>query len=145
MPKPRVLFLCYHNSARSQIAEGLLRNIAGDKFDVYSAGIEPTRVHPIAIKVMKEIGIDISNQSSKSVGSLLSEHFGYIITVCDDAKEKCPTFPGVSIRLHWPFEDPAKASGTKEEILSVFRRIRDQIKQKIELWLKENKSSSCSP
>lgn len=141
MTKPRVLFLCYHNSARSQIAEGLLRHIAGDRFDVYSAGIEPTEVHPLAIKVMKEIAIDISNQSSKSASSLLSEHFGYIITVCDDTKEKCPTFPGVAIRLHWPFEDPAKASGSEEEKLAVFRRVRDQIKEKIELWLKEIKSS----
>lgn len=137
MPKPRVLFLCYHNSARSPIAEGLLKNLAGDRFDVYSAGIEPTEVHPLAVQVMGEIGIDISNQSSKPASSLLNEHFGYIITVCDDAKEKCPTFPGVAIRLHWPFEDPARASGNEKEKLVVFRRIRDQIKQKIEEWLKE--------
>ncbi|MGQ9621715.1 MAG: arsenate reductase ArsC [Bacteroidales bacterium] len=140
-PKPRVLFLCYHNSARSQIAEGILRNLAGDRFDVYSAGIEPTNVHPLAIKVMSEIGIDISHQSSKSASSLLNKHFGYIITVCDDAKEKCPIFPGVVIRFHWPFQDPAKAVGSEEEKLFVFRRIRDQIKQKIEEWLKEIESS----
>ncbi len=137
MNKPRVLFLCYHNSARSQMAEGLLRYIAGDRFEVFSAGIEPTRVHPLSIKAMAEIGIDISEQSSKSASDLLSEHFSYIITVCDDAKEKCPTFPGVAVRLHWPFEDPAKATGSEEEQLEVFRKVRDQIKDRIENWLKE--------
>ncbi len=137
MNKPRVLFLCYHNSARSQMAEGLLRDIAGDRFEVFSAGIEPTRVHPLAIKAMAERGIDISKQTSKSASDLLSEHFSYIITVCDDAKEKCPTFPGVAVRLHWPFEDPAKATGSEEEQLEVFRKVRDQIKDRIENWLKE--------
>jgi len=137
MKKPKVLFLCYHNSARSQMAEGLLKNLAGDKFDVYSAGIEPTEVHPLAIEAMKEIGIDISNYKSKSAKDFLGEHFGYIITVCDDAKEKCPTFPDVSIRMHWSFEDPAKSSGSEKERLEVFRKVRDQIKEKIIIWLKE--------
>ncbi len=137
MKKPKVLFLCYHNSARSQMAEGLLRNLAGDTFDVYSAGIEPTEVHPMAIRAMKEIGIDISSQKSKSATNYLSEHFGYIITVCDDAKEKCPVFPGIAIRLHWPFEDPALASGSEEEKLKVFRKVRDKIKEKIVDWLKD--------
>ncbi|MCX7994814.1 MAG: arsenate reductase ArsC [candidate division WOR-3 bacterium] len=137
MRKPKVLFLCYHNSARSQMAEGLLRNLAGDKFDVYSAGIEPSGVHPLAIKVMQEIGIDISNHKSKSAGEFLKEHFGYIITVCDDAKEKCPTFPGIAIRLHWPFEDPASVSGSEENRLNVFRKVRDQIKEKIVNWLNQ--------
>lgn len=119
------------------MAEGLLRDIAGDRFEVFSAGIEPTRVHPLAIKAMAERGIDISKQTSKSASDLLSEHFSYIITVCDDAKEKCPTFPGVAVRLHWPFEDPAKATGSEEEQLEVFRKVRDQIKDRIENWLKE--------
>ncbi|MEO0156184.1 MAG: arsenate reductase ArsC [candidate division WOR-3 bacterium] len=139
MRKPKVLFLCYHNSARSQMAEGLLRELGGDKFDVYSAGIEPTKVHPLAIKVMQEIGIDISNQKSKSAVDFLSEHFGYIITVCDDAKEKCPVFPGIAMRLHWPFEDPALASGSEEKKLLVFRKVRDQIREKIINWLNELK------
>ncbi len=139
MRKPKVLLLCYHNSARSQMAEGLLKNLAGDKFDVYSAGIESTGVHPMAIQVMKEIGIDIYNYKSKPASSFLNEHFGYIITVCDAAKEKCPVFPGVAVRLHWPFEDPAGVSGSEGEKLSVFRRVRDQIKQKIIEWLDELK------
>ncbi|MGB9721783.1 MAG: arsenate reductase ArsC [bacterium] len=137
MRKPKVLFLCYHNSARSQMAEGLLRNLAGDKFDVYSAGIEPKEVHPMAIQIMKEVGIDISNQKSKSAGELVKEHFGYIITVCDDAREKCPVFPGIAVRLHWPFNDPAKATGSEEEKLNMFRKVRDQIKGKILNWLNE--------
>ncbi len=139
MKKPKILFLCYHNSARSQMAEGLLKKLAGDKFEVYSAGIEATRVHPFAIEVMKEIGIDISSYKSKSAKDFLGEHFGYIITVCDDAKEKCPTFPDVSVRMHWPFEDPTKASGSDEEKLEVFRKVRDQIKNKIIDWLEELK------
>ncbi len=121
------------------MAEGLLKNLAGDKFDVYSAGIESTGVHPMAIQVMEEIGIDISTHKSKPASSFLNEHFGYIITVCDDAKEKCPAFPGIAIRLHWPFEDPAAASGSEEEKLSVFRKVRDQIKEKIIEWLNELK------
>lgn len=119
------------------MAEGLLKKLGGERFDVYSAGIEPTSVHPLAIEAMKEIGVDISNYKSKSVKQFIGEHFGYIITVCDDAKENCPIFPGIAIRLHWPFEDPAKAMGSEEEKLMVFRKVRDQIKERIENWLKE--------
>lgn len=137
MNKPKVLFLCYSNSVRSQMAEGFLRSLAGDRFDVYSAGIEPKEVHPLAVKVMTEIGIDISNQKSKHVKDFLSQHFGYIITVCDEADKKCPTFPDISIRLHWSFEDPAKMEGSEVEKLLVFRKIRDQIKKKIIEWLKK--------
>jgi arsenate reductase len=135
MPKPRVLFLCYGNTARSQMAEGILRSLAGDRYDVYSAGIEPKEVHPLAIKVMAEIGIDISNQKAKHVKDFLSQHFGYIITVCDEANEKCPTFLDISMRLHWSFEDPAKKEGSEEEKLVVFRKVRDEIKKKIAEWL----------
>ncbi len=137
MNKPKVLFLCYGNSARSQMAEGLLKFLSGDKFEVHSAGIEPKEVHPLAIKVMAEIGIDISKQKSKHAKDFLSQHFGYIITVCDEANEKCPTFPDISVRLHWSFEDPAKLEGSEEKKLLIFRKVRDQIREKILEWLKE--------
>lgn len=139
MVKPKILFLCYHNSARSQMAEGLLKKLAGEKFDVYSAGIKPSVVHPMAIQVMNEIGIDISEQKSKSVTDFLKDHFEYVITVCDSTRDKCPIFTGAAVRLHWPFEDPASASVSKEEKLNTFRKIRDQIKQKIIAWLEELK------
>ncbi len=137
MNRPKVLFLCYRNSIRSQVAEGFLRSLAGDRFDVYSAGIEPRKVHPLAVEAMAEIGIDISNQKSKHAKDFLSQHFGYIITVCDEANEKCPTFPDVSVRLHWSLEDPAKVEGSEEEKLLVFRKVRDQIKNKITEWLSQ--------
>jgi len=137
MNKPKVLILCYSNSVRSQMTEGFLRSLAGDRFDVYSAGIDPKEIHPLAVKVMAEIGIDISNYKSKHVKDFLSQHFGYIITVCDEADEKCPTFPDISVRMHWPFEDPAKTEGSEDEKLLDFRKIRDQIKEKILEWLKE--------
>ena len=130
--KKKVLFLCTHNSCRSQMAEGLLKNLAGDKFDVYSAGVEPTSVHPLAKKVMKEIGIDISGQQSKSVDEFLDKEFDYVITVCDNARQTCPFFPGNHELLHWSLEDPATASGSEEERLIFFRNVRDQIKENIQ-------------
>ena len=130
--KSRVLFLCTHNSARSQMAEGLLRGLAGDRFEVFSAGTEVTHVRPQAIKVMKELGIDISGQESKTLERYLGEPFDYVITVCDDANEACPFFPGARRRLHWSFEDPAAAEGSEEQRLGVFRKVRDQIKGRIE-------------
>lgn len=123
------------NSARSQMAEGFLRALAGDRFDVASAGIEPKGIHPMAVRVMSEIGIDISGHRSKSAGDMIAEHFGYLITVCDQANERCPIFPGVAVRLHWSFPDPAKAGGSEDERLAVFRAVRDEIKKRIIVWI----------
>jgi arsenate reductase len=132
MEKARVLFLCTHNSARSQTAEGMLRSLAGDHFEVYSAGTEATHVRPLAVRAMDEIGIDISGQESKTLERYLREPFDYVITVCDDANEACPFFPGAQSRLHWSFEDPSQATGSEEERLAVFRRVRDEIRERIE-------------
>src|SRR5918994_253975 len=133
--KSRVLFLCTHNSARSQMAEGLLRNLASDRFEAMSAGTEATRVRPLAIRAMEEIGIDISEQESKTLDRYLQEPFDYVITVCDDANEACPFFPGAENRLHWSFEDPSRAEGSEEERLAVFRRVRDGIKDRVQAEL----------
>jgi arsenate reductase (thioredoxin) len=130
--KSRVLFLCTHNSARSQMAEGLLRHLAGDRFEAFSAGTEATRVRPLAIRAMEEIGLDISGQESKTLHRYLNEPFDCVITVCDDANEACPFFPGAKNRLHWSFEDPSQATGSEEERLAVFRRVRDEIRERIE-------------
>ena len=127
-----MLFLCTHNSARSQMAEGLLRHLAGDRFEVMSAGTEATRIRPLAIQAMEEIGIDVSGQESKTLDQYLEEPFDYVITVCDDANEACPFFPGARNRLHWSFEDPSRAEGSEEERLAVFRRVRDEIREHIE-------------
>ena len=130
--KQRVLFLCTHNSARSQMAEGLLRTLAGDRFEAMSAGTEATHVRPLAIRAMRELGVDISGQESKTLDRYLREPFDYVITVCDDANEACPFFPGAANRLHWSFEDPSRAKGSEEERLAVFRSVRDRIRQRIE-------------
>lgn len=128
----KVLFLCTHNSARSQMAEGLLRSLAGDRFEVHSAGTEVTHVRPLAVRAMAEIGVDVSGQESKMLERYLGEPFEYVITVCDAANEACPVFPGAKNRLHWSFEDPAQANGTEEERLEVFRKVRDEIRERIE-------------
>jgi arsenate reductase len=128
----RFLFLCTHNSARSNMAEGLLRHLAGDRFEAHSAGTEATHVRPLAIKVMEEVGVDISGQESKILERYLEEPFDYVITVCDDANEACPFFPGARNRLHWSFEDPSRAEGSEEERLVVFRSVRDRIGDRIE-------------
>ena len=133
--KQRVLFLCTHNSARSQMAEGLLRDLAGDRFEAMSAGTEATHVRRLAVRAMEEIGVDISGQESKTLDRYLSEPFDYVITVCDDANEACPFFPGASTRLHWSFEDPSKAEGSEEERLKVFRRVRDGIRDRVQAEL----------
>jgi arsenate reductase len=130
--KQRVLFLCTHNSARSQMAEGLLHALAGDRFEAMSAGTEATHVRPLAIRAMRELGVDISGQESKTLDRYLREPFDYVITVCDDANEACPFFPGAANRLHWSFEDPSRAKGSEEERLAVFRSVRDRIRQRIE-------------
>jgi arsenate reductase (thioredoxin) len=133
--KARVLFLCTHNSARSQMAEGLLRHLAGDRFEAMSAGTEATHVRPLAIRAMEEVGIDISDQESKTLDQYLGELFDYVITVCDDANEACPFFPGAQSRLHWSFEDPSRAEGSEEERLEVFRRVRDGIEARVQAEL----------
>jgi arsenate reductase (thioredoxin) len=126
--KARVLILCTGNSARSQMAEGLLRHNAGDRFEVFSAGTKPSPIRPEAISAMGEIGIDISGQRSKSVDEFIGQHFDYVLTVCDNAKESCPIFPGKSARLHHSFDDPAAVHGSDQERLAVFRRIRDELR-----------------
>lgn len=133
--KKRVLFLCTHNSARSQMAEGLLRKMAGDRFEVFSAGTEVTRVHPLAIEAMRESGIDITGHSSKTLDAFRGEHFDYVITVCDRANESCPIFPGDTERIHWSFDDPSAGTGSDEERLRAFRAIRDAIAQRLRMFL----------
>ncbi len=127
----RVLFLCTHNSARSQMAEGLLRHLGGDRFDAHSAGTEATRVRPLAIRAMAELGIDISSQESKTLDRYLGQPFDAVITVCDQANEACPVFLGAKERLHWSFPDPSTAAGTEEEQLAVYRAVRDAIHARI--------------
>jgi arsenate reductase len=127
----RVLFLCTHNSARSQMAEGLLRAWASDRFDSFSAGVEATEVRPLAIRAMAEIGIDITGQSSKRLDDYLGQPFDYAITVCDEAREACPFFPGAARQLHWSFDDPSGATGDEDARLAVFRRVRDEIGDRI--------------
>jgi arsenate reductase (thioredoxin) len=136
MNRARVLFLCTHNSARSQMAEGFLRAMAGDRFEAQSAGTEKTSVNPLAIKAMAERNIDLGGHTSKVYDGLLKEHWDYLITVCDDANERCPFVPGSVKRLHWSFEDPSRAKGSEEERLREFRRIRDQIQQRLAEWIK---------
>ena len=127
--KPTVLILCTGNSCRSHMAEGILRSVAGDVLDVQSAGSEPAGyVHPLAICAMADIGIDISANTSKHMNELLSCEVETVITVCDNADQACPTFPGQANRHHWPFPDPAKAEGTQEEIRKVFEQVRDDIR-----------------
>jgi arsenate reductase len=129
--KKTVLFVCTGNSARSQMAEGLLQQAGGDQFRVWSAGTHPTGVRPEAIAVMKEAGIDISGHRSKGVDEFAGREFDYIITVCDHAKETCPLFPGKGERLHWSFEDPAAVDGPEEERRAIFRKVRDEIRARI--------------
>lgn len=127
----RVLILCTGNSARSQMAEGLLRYDGGAGFQVESAGVEPTRVRPEAIKVMQELGIDISDHRSKSVDEFSAREFDYVITVCDNANERCPVFPGKTKRIHWSFADPAAVEGDESQRLAAFRSVRDEIRERL--------------
>jgi arsenate reductase (thioredoxin) len=137
MDKMRVLFLCNRNSARSQMAEGLLRHMASDRFEAYSAGIEPDRLQPLAVKAMQEIGVDISGQRSKGLREYMGQiHFSYLITVCSEAEKKCPTtFPGMGKRLFWDVADPVAATGSEEERLAAFRVARDDLSVRLENWL----------
>jgi arsenate reductase len=133
--RQRVLFLCTGNSARSQMAEALLSAMAGDRYDVFSAGTKPSVVNPLAIEAMLEMGMDISAQRSKHLDEYIKQPFDYVITVCDNAAETCPAFPGRAERVHWSFPDPALAQGTHEERLAVFRRTRDAITSRLTQWL----------
>jgi arsenate reductase (thioredoxin) len=133
--KPRVLFLCTGNSCRSQMAEGFLRSLADDRFDVMSAGTEPVPVHPEAIDSMSEVGIDISGHQSKALKGFLGQHFAYVITVCDRASERCPIFPGAVKRLEWNFPDPVAVTGPDDLRRRAFREVRDQIAGRIREFL----------
>ena len=138
--KKRVLILCTGNSARSQIAEGLLRHFHGDSFQVYSAGIEPSFVRPQAIRIMNEIGIDISTQRSKSIDEFLTQEFDYVITACDNANERCPIFPGAPNRIHWSVEDPAAVAVDEETQLAAFRAARKELQRRLEEFAKSEGS-----
>lgn len=129
--KKRVLFICTHNSARSQMAEGLLNAFYGDKYESYSAGVSPTKVNPYVVKSMAEIGIDISRNRSKSIEEFRGENFNYVVTVCDSAREACPFFPGEEV-IHKSFDDPSRFKGSEEEILKQVRRVRQEINE----WIK---------
>ncbi len=135
MSRQRVLFLCTHNSARSQMAEGLLRHLGGDRFEAFSAGSEATHVRPLAIRAMDELGIDISRQQSKTLDRYLREPFDYVITVCDQANASCPLFPGGKHRLHWSLPDPSQVTGTEAEQLTAYRLVRDELRRLIETQL----------
>jgi arsenate reductase len=134
--KPKVLFMCVHNSARSQMAEAFLGRLAPDRYEAFSAGLEPTVVDPLAVEVMRECGVDIGAARAKGLDEFLGTvHFGYLITVCDRANQGCPTFPGMGTRLHWPFDDPAEVEGDDEERVAAYRLVRDQIEARIREWL----------
>ena len=141
--KKRILFLCTTNSCRSQMAEGILKSMDKDKFEVFSTGAEATLVNPMASEVMKEAGIDISDQKSKAVAEFMGQEFDYVITLCgDNAKKTCPVFWGkAKHRLHWDFFDPAEAEGTREEKLQIFRKVRDQIKATLENFVREGRDA----
>lgn len=134
--RDRALILCTHNSARSQMAEGFLRSMAGERFEAGSAGTEKTSVNPLAIRAMAELGIDISDHTSKRYEDMMPPPWDYVITVCDDANERCPFVSGSVKRLHWSFEDPSRAAGDEAQRLAVFRQVRDQIQERLAFWLK---------
>ena len=137
MKTTRVLVLCTGNSARSQMGEGLFRDEGGASFEVFSAGTRPSRVRPEAIAVMHEIGIDISGNRSKSVDELAGQAFDFVVTVCDNARDNCPVFPGATKRIHWSLEDPAAVQGTEDERLAAFRHTRDQLRERVKTFVQE--------
>jgi arsenate reductase (thioredoxin) len=139
----RVLILCTGNSARSQMAEGLLRHDAGNACEVFSAGTKPTYVRPEAVAVMREAGIDISGQRSKSVDEFEGQDFDYVITVCDNAKQSCPVFPAKTRRIHWSIEDPAAVQGSEAERLAAFRRIRDELRSRLQRFAETEAEKPC--
>jgi len=145
--KNKVLFVCIHNSARSQMAEAFLNQICGNEFEAHSAGLEPGKLNPIVVEAMQEVGIDISGNQTKAVFDFIKsgKTFTYVITVCDEASaERCPIFVGVTKRLHWSFPDPSAIQGTHDEKLARTREIRDTIKQKIEQWCDEVCNAACT-
>lgn len=145
MEKQKVLFLCTGNSTRSQMAEAFLRKHAGDRYEVYSAGLQPKGINPYTIQVMEEVGIDLDQQTSKSPEIYVGkQQFDYVITVCDQVDQNCPIFPGAGARLHWSFEDPAALAGSHEEKVAKFRQVRDQIERRILLWLEDFSPTSLS-
>jgi len=137
--KTKVLFLCTGNSARSQMAEAFLRSLGGDQFEAFSAGLQPKGLNPLTVRVMEEIGCDLSGQRSKGIEEYLGkEHFHYLVTVCHDAEQNCPRlWPGVHERMHWSFEDPAAFQGNEAKKLAKFRQVRDQIQERIRVWIEE--------
>jgi arsenate reductase len=146
MKKKKVLFVCIHNSARSQMAEAFLNRICPDEFEAQSAGLEPGKLNPNVVKAMQEIGIDISGNATRAVFDVFKsgQMFSHVITVCDETSaERCPIFPGVTTRLHWSFADPSSFHGTEAEILEKTREVRDTIKNKIESWCEEQCSAIC--
>ena len=145
--KEKVLFVCIHNSARSQMAEAFLNHICGERFEAFSAGIEPGKLNPIVVEAMRELGIDISRKQTKAVHGFLNsgKSFAYVITVCDETSaERCPVFPGVTTRLHWGFPDPSSFQGTHEEKLAKTREVRDLVKARIENWCQEVCAANAS-
>ena len=145
MTKQKVLFVCVHNSARSQMAEELLRKMAGDRFEAESAGIEPGELNPIVVDVLKEEGIDIAGKKTTAVIDLIKkgEHYGYVITVCDESSaERCPIFPGVTTRLHWSFTDPSTFEGTYPEKLAKVRVVKEEIKDRLRQWIEDSPGAS---
>jgi len=146
MPKPSILVVCTGNSARSQMAEGFMKKYLSDDFSITSAGLDPKPIiNPLAIDVMREAGIDISQQYPKALKTFLGQYFTFLITVCSNAEERCPIFPGVSYRLFWPFDDPAAFEGTEVERLAKFRQVRDQIDSRIRQWMLEYKLKQLHP
>lgn len=146
MKKIKVLFICIHNSARSQMAEGFLKKLGGDRFEVESAGIESGNLNPIAVEAMKEADIDISGNKTKKAFDFIKtgRMFHYVITVCDETSaERCPVFPGITKRLHWSFEDPSGFTGTHDEKLEKTRKVRDQIKERVSNWVREFKPADA--
>lgn len=140
MEKIKILFVCTHNAARSQIAEAFLKSMAGDKFEVYSAGLEPTTINPLAIETMKEVGINISGNKTKKVFDFYKQGkiFHYVISVCEEARQRCPIFPGLLVKnIHWDFEDPAEFQGPYEEKIEKMRKLREQIKLKVEEFIRQ--------
>ncbi len=145
--KKKVLFICIHNSARSQMAEAFLKNLCDERFEAFSAGLEPGKLNPVVVEVMQEIGIDISGNQTKAVDDMLKsgETFAWVITVCDETSaERCPIFPGITTRLHWGFPDPSALKGTPDEKLARTREIRDAIHNKIEDWCAEVCPTACA-
>tara|TARA_Y100000996_G_scaffold220866_1_gene173837 strand:- start:327 stop:752 length:426 start_codon:yes stop_codon:yes gene_type:complete len=134
--KEKIIFICTGNACRSQIAEGILRSMAGDKFDVFSAGSHPTKVHPMSIKVMKEIGIDITSHTSDPISNFLNENIDIVVTVCSNADKACPVFPGKVERIHWRIKDPFKGWGSDRDDLDNFTRTRDDLNERIKNFLK---------